>query len=70
LSTEPNERRHEFDFASPDGQIPVESLSDLILELRAETVDRLNLYERTLGLAVVPVLIMRAIRRVASRRKR
>lgn len=53
-----------FDYSTPEAEAAFRALAPLIDELRAELADpkdrRLALYERTLGLAVIPVLVRRA----------
>jgi hypothetical protein len=49
-----------FDYSTPEAQEALEGLSGLILEIREEAGRTNRLYERTLGLAVVPVLVKRA----------
>ena len=62
----------DFDYSTPEAQEALRNVSDLILEIRQEVKDnaverRVALYERTLGLAVIPVLLRRAV--IVLRRK-
>jgi hypothetical protein len=64
----------DFDFSTPEAQIALEGVSKLVLEIRDELrqqVDlserKIRIYERSLGVAVVPALIRRLSRRVISR---
>lgn len=52
-----------FDFSTPEGIEALEFASSLVLELREEVNHQLRLYERTLGLAVLPMLILRLAKR-------
>jgi hypothetical protein len=59
----------DFDYASPEGQRAVDLALGLVLEIREELQRdpmerKIALYERSLGLAVVPVLTRRALRRL------
>jgi hypothetical protein len=53
-----------FDYSTPEAQQALTDSLDLILEIREEQTGplarRVALYERTLGLAVIPVLLVRA----------
>jgi hypothetical protein len=64
--------RDDFDFSSPEGQRALEGALDLVEEIREELLRKTRLYERTLGLAVVPVLLRRAaiigFRKMGSRK--
>lgn len=53
-----------FDFSTPEGIEALKFASSLVLELREEVNHKLQLYERTLGLAVIPVLIRRMLIRI------
>lgn len=58
-----------FDFSTPEGIAALTFASGLVMELREElhqdaTTRKLRLYERTLGLAVVPVLFRRVLLRL------
>ena len=64
--TGPVAERRPVDYSTPEGELAVQAAIDLILDLRekqvAPLVRKIAVYERTLGLAVLPVLIRRAIR--------
>jgi hypothetical protein len=60
-------KSREFDFSTPEGFEALRGLSELVLEIRDEVGGRMHLYERTLGLAVLPVLARRAAGRVKRR---
>jgi hypothetical protein len=68
-SPEPDD---DFDFSTPEAEAAIRATSHLILEIREDLsgplARKVALYERTLGLAVVPVLIRRAILRIWRRR--
>lgn len=49
-----------LDWSRPETREQLAGLSDLILEIRDEANRTNRLYERTLGLAVIPMLIRRA----------
>ena len=55
----------EFDYSTPEAEEAMRAVNALLLEVREEVTGPLArkaaLYERTLGLAVVPVLLRRAI---------
>ena len=60
----------DFDYSTPEAQAALEGLTELVMdirhevELQVELSDRkVRLYERTLGLAVIPVLLRRAVLR-------
>ncbi len=59
------------DYATPEARRALEDVTRLVLEVRDEQTGPLNrkiaLYERTLGLAVVPVLLRRALIAIARR---
>jgi len=61
----------EFDYSTPEAQKALSAALDLVLEIREEQAGPLArktaLYERTLGLAVIPVLLRRAIIVLARR---
>jgi hypothetical protein len=63
----------DVDYAAPAGEEAIKAASALILELRADVTGPLArkaaLYERTLGLAVIPVLLRRAIINWRQRRR-
>jgi len=52
---------HRLDYSSPEAQEALEDVTVLIAEIRDQVYRRTALYERTLGLAVVPVLVRRAL---------
>lgn len=62
-SSESASAPHDVDYSTPEMQEALRSLQPLILEIREELATpadrRVALYERTLGLAVIPVLIRR-----------
>ena len=69
----PHEITRDFDYSTPEAQEVLERLSGILLEIRDEDslvqqqIDahaerKLALYERTLGLAVIPVLMRRGAR--------
>lgn len=68
-SPEPDD---DFDYSTPEAEAAIRAASRLILEIREDVTGslarRVALYERTLGLAVVPVLIRRAILTIWRRR--
>lgn len=59
------EASRELDYSTPEAQHALMWASQLLLEIREEYVRpasrKIALYERTLGLAVVPVLMRRGI---------
>lgn len=63
-SSEECEPTSDFDYSSPEAIAAMQAISDLVLEIRAEHTGpitrKIRLYERTLGLAVIPVLLRRA----------
>ena len=54
-----------YDYSTPEARKALEDVTRLVLEIREEASGTLRrkvrLYERTLGLAVVPVLLRRAV---------
>ena len=67
----------DFDYSTPEAQAALQGVTALILEIResqaeqtASILRKLALYERTLGLAVVPVLARRAVIVLARRARR
>jgi len=50
----------DFDYSTPEAQEALAGVTELILEMHTETKRKTVLYERTLGLAVIPVLLRRA----------
>lgn len=63
----------EFDYTTPEAQRAMRRALSLVLELRdsqtGPLVRKVRLYERTLGLAVIPILVRRAVMAVARRRR-
>lgn len=61
----------DFDYSSPEAEEAIRAAVALVLEIREETTGplarKVALYERTFGLAVIPVLLRRAI--IARRRR-
>lgn len=61
---------NDFDFSTPEGEAAIRAAITLVLEVR-ETESRMarkvRLYERTLGLAVIPVLLRRLVLAVTGR---
>lgn len=56
----------DFDYSTLEAQRAVEDISAVLLEIRKEYTTgplarKVALYERTLGLAVIPVLLRRAV---------
>lgn len=64
LSAPPTQQQ-EVDYSTPEAEEAVRAALALVLEVRDEVTSplarKVDLYERTLGLAVVPVLLRRAI---------
>lgn len=68
----------EFDYSTPEAQAAMRQALALVLELRESHTGplarKVRVYESTLGLAVIPVLVRRAFiaaaRRYAARRTR
>jgi hypothetical protein len=70
-------RARDFDYSTPEAQAALRGITELALEIRDEvevplrlSERKVRLYERTLGLAVIPVLIRRAAIRLLVRIKR
>jgi hypothetical protein len=67
----PPELGDDFDYSTPEAEAAIRAAVALVLEIRKEQTSPLArkvlLYERTLGLAVIPVLLRRAILRIRSR---
>lgn len=66
----------DFDYSTSEAEAAFRALAPLIDDLRKDLADpsdrRLMLYERTLGLAVIPVLLRRAaivVSRALARRR-
>ena len=61
----------DFDFSTPEGEAAIRAAMALVLEVRSTETSpsarKVRLYERTLGLAVIPVLLRRAILKVRGR---
>jgi hypothetical protein len=61
----------DFDFSTPEGEAAIRAALALVLEIREiETgplARKVRLYERTLGLAVIPVLLRQAF--LSARRR-
>jgi hypothetical protein len=55
-----------FDYSTPEAQQALTDVLDVVLEIRDDLdspmTRRVALYERTLGLAVIPVLLGRVVR--------
>ena len=75
---DPNTHRDEdFDFSTPEAEAAIRAVNAVILDIREERTGplarRVAIYERTLGLAVIPVLLRRALlawwRRTSLRRR-
>lgn len=60
-----------FDYTTPEAEAAMRAAMALVLEVRDEVTGplarRVALYERTFGLAVIPMLLRRAI--IAKRRR-
>lgn len=59
--TAPGERDDDFDFSTPEGEAAMRAANALVLEVTRPLARRVALYERTLGLAVIPILLRRVI---------
>jgi hypothetical protein len=60
----------DFDFSTPEGEAAIRAAIGLVLEVReaeSRLARKVRLYERTLGLAVIPVLLRRTILAVKRR---
>lgn len=51
----------DFDFSTPEGEAAIRAANAIVLEVTRPLARRVALYERTLGLAVIPILVRRAI---------
>jgi hypothetical protein len=51
----------DFDFSTPEGEVAMRAAVQLVLEVARPLARRVALYERSLGLLVIPVLIRRVI---------
>jgi hypothetical protein len=58
-----------FDYSTPEAIEATQHALDLVLEIREVQTRKVLLYERTLGLAVIPVLLRRALIRLSRRRR-
>lgn len=75
--TEAAALENDVDFSTPEGEAAIRAAVALVLEVReietSPLARKVKLYERTLGLAVVPVLLRRAflatMRRGSMRRR-
>lgn len=56
----PATTKADFDYSTPEAQAAMAGITDLIVEMQKEIDRKTLLYERTLGLAVAPVLARRA----------
>jgi hypothetical protein len=61
----------DYDFSTPEGEAAIRAAIALVLEVREAEIGplarKVRLYERTLGLAVIPVLLRRTI--LAAKRR-
>jgi hypothetical protein len=60
----------EVDFSTPEGEAAMRAAIAMVVEVRdaeSKLARKVRLYERTLGLAVIPVLIRRVL--LAARRR-
>jgi hypothetical protein len=62
--TEASMPEEDFDFSTPEGEAAIRAAIALVLEVReletSPLARRVRLYQRTLGLAVIPVLLREA----------
>ena len=68
--TEASILEDDFDFSTPEGEAAIRVAISLVLEVReaeSRLARKVRLYERTLGLAVIPVLLRRTILAVKRR---
>ncbi len=69
--TEASMLEDDFDFSTPEGEAAIRAAIALVLEVRETEISplarKVRLYERTMGLAVVPVLLRRTI--LAAKRR-
>lgn len=69
--TEASMPEDDFDFSTPEGEAAIRAALALVLEVRESEISplarKVRLYERTLGLAVIPVLLRRSIYAVKRR---
>jgi hypothetical protein len=75
--TEASMTEEDFDFSTPEGEAAMRAAIALVLEVRefetSPLARRVRLYHRTLGLAVIPVLLweeLRAAKKRGSLRRR
>jgi len=65
---------NDFDYSTPEALRAMADVSALVLEVRESSTEplarKVRLYERTLGLAVIPVLVRRAFLVAARALKR
>lgn len=66
--SEPSGPEDEFDFSTPEGEEAIRVANALVLEVARPLARKIALYERTLGLAVVPMLVRRAIKALRGRK--
>jgi hypothetical protein len=60
----------DFDFSTPEGEAAMRAAIGMVLEVReaeGRLARKVRLYERTLGLAVIPVLLRRGA--IAAKRR-
>ena len=61
----------DVDFSTPEGEAAIRAALDMVLEIRelqtSPLARKVRLYERTLGLAVIPVLLRQALRSARRR---
>lgn len=61
----------DFDFSTPEGEAAIRAALAMVLEIRelqtSPLARKVRLYERTLGLAVIPVLLRQAFRSAMRR---
>lgn len=69
--TEASEFEGDFDFSTPEGEAAIRAALAMVLEIRelqtSPLARKVRLYERTLGLAVIPVLLRQAVRSARRR---
>jgi hypothetical protein len=69
----PNTPDEDFDYSTPEGQATIRAASAMVLQIRDELhgplARKIALYERTLGLAVIPVLVRRLLLALWRRRR-
>jgi len=57
----PSSVEDDFDYSTPQAEAAIRAANAMVLELARPLARKVALYERTLGLAVIPVLLRRAI---------